>query len=208
MTNLHVTSVRDRQDRVLFVQIYEQYADELYIHIVKRVSCSAVAQDILQELFLQFWTRRTAWPEGEELRKYLFGAARYKVIDHYAELKQRAQFSSQVKQHMSNDSQSLNNVHETYRHLEALIEQELDAMAKNMRMVFLMRSNNYSNAEIAELLNLSEQTVKNNYNQAKQRIQRCLSDQDLQNNRYYTLLFPHLALIHWMMEQPSVHPGG
>lgn len=70
-----------------------------------------------------------------------------------------------------------------YRELESFVASEVDRFPQTMKAIFLMRSDQLSIRQIAQNLNLAEQTVKNNITEALNRLRSSLNkkfmDEDL-----------------------------
>ncbi|WP_313271174.1 sigma-70 family RNA polymerase sigma factor [Sphingobacterium sp.] len=170
-----LVSVREQDDRSAFAEIYNCYWRELYIHAVKRVRDEQQAEDILQELFVQFWERRSSLDTGMNLRAYLYGMLKFKLIDFFNSNKAQQKLLDGLAEHMFDYVQQHPEEMETYLAMEKLLEEELEAMPNNMQQAVLLRWEHYSIKEIASRLNLSEQTVKNNLTEATKRLQRGLT---------------------------------
>ncbi|MGG5901912.1 RNA polymerase sigma factor [Sphingobacterium daejeonense] len=176
--NLQLLIKENSQDA--YTEIYNEFADELYLHALKRVKDADVAEDILQELFIEFWDRRSSLDITLDLRKYLFGAIKFKIIDHFNKLKSKSENMNSLAEHLQRHAQQNPDHLNTYIALEKIVDSELQKMSSNMREILLMRWEKYSIQYIAKKLNLSEQTVKNNFTEANKRLKKKLLDNDNQ----------------------------
>jgi RNA polymerase sigma-70 factor (ECF subfamily) len=130
----------------------------------------------LQELFIQFWDRRASLNDQIDLDKYLYSAIKYKIIDHFNRLKTHSTKLNELAQHLKTHAEQNPDYLKTYLALEKIVELELEKMSKNMREILLLRWEKYSIPCIAEKLQLSEQTVKNNLTTAKRRLKRKIDE--------------------------------
>lgn len=65
-----------------FGQIYNSYVAELLDYAPHRLSSLEEAWDMVQDIFLNLYERRTQLQIMVSLRTYLFSALKYKIIDH------------------------------------------------------------------------------------------------------------------------------
>lgn len=159
-------------DTTAFEILYDRYWKVLYLKACQRVGKDE-AKDLVQEVMISLWRRRkniSADKDGD-LGRYLFTAVKYRVISHYAfsavEIKKAAIFD--VLEDMENTDAL-----ET-KELKALIESAVSRLPSRMQQIFRMsREDDYSIAEIAKTLNLSEQTVKNQLSEALKRLRNSL----------------------------------
>jgi RNA polymerase sigma-70 factor (family 1) len=159
-----------RDDTAAFEILYDRYWKALYLKACQRVDKDE-AKDIVQEVMLSLWRRRNAISADKdgELGRYLFTAIKYRVISHYAfntaEVK-----NAEVFDVLDNHTDAL----ET-KELKALIESAVNRLPARMQQIFRMsREDDHSIADIAKILNLSEQTVKNQLSEALKRLRTTL----------------------------------
>jgi RNA polymerase sigma-70 factor (family 1) len=159
-------------DRAAFTIIYDRYWDEVYQMIYLRLQDEDAAKDIVQNIFVNLWLSRKDVFVGQNLGAYLNTAAKNRSYSFYkqnlATFTRDSKFQEQQIQH------SLENRMEASE-LEFLFEKEISVMPDTMREVFILsRKKNRSIREIAEELNLSEQTIKNNISLALERLRKKL----------------------------------
>lgn len=61
----------------------DNYADELFSFIMKRIGNSNDAEDILQDVYLSAWKSRDTYNGSSSERNWLFAICKNKMIDHY-----------------------------------------------------------------------------------------------------------------------------
>lgn len=158
-----------RDNPKAFATLLDRYSQVLFEHVYRKIGHREDAEDITQEIFLSFWKNRTTIQVdiNNSLRSYLFGSAKYKVIDYYAKV------AVQIPQLQPLDSiQEMGAATHTddallTKELQRLLEKELDAMPERMRKPLqLSREEEMTIREIALLLQISEQSVKNNISSA------------------------------------------
>lgn len=157
-----------------FEQVYSQYSAELIAFAAKRVESLSEAKDILQDVFVDLWTRRNTLEITTSLRAYLYATMRYKVIDHIRRNVRREYYAQMVECLAARtDNSTLEQV--LYEDMNALVESEIDKLPGRTREVFLLsRYQHLSIREIAEEMQVSEQTVKNQLTTALRRLRPAL----------------------------------
>ncbi|GAA4311899.1 RNA polymerase sigma-70 factor [Mucilaginibacter gynuensis] len=145
--------------RRAFDNLYYKYWKHVYNAAYKRLNNADQAQDVAQDVFVQLWTRASTAPI-DNLPAYLLVAARNGVFKHlekesrYAALPDTA---DQLKSaHGEADSGML---HEEF--VQAFNDL-VNALPEQQRIIFKMRyEEDLSSQQIAEILNLSPKTVRN-----------------------------------------------
>jgi RNA polymerase sigma-70 factor (ECF subfamily) len=155
-----------QDDRDAFNEIYERYSLKLYLSAFKRLRSRDDASDIVQDLFFALWMKRKALNINRSLSAYLFTAVKHKVINHIESNIVRGNYLGSLNRALNEYDDSTNQTILS-RDLERHLDVGIDKLSPKMKMVFeLSRRENLSVNEIADRLNLSEQTVKNQISKA------------------------------------------
>lgn len=148
-----------------FEVLYVAYSKELYVYAFRRLHDVNAVEDILQEVFTSFWEKRTQVDISVSARAYLYQAVRFKIADQYRkdEYVQRyftdSRISDSVDLQIAERIDSKDQLRSTLSCIEEL--------PVKMQQVFKMsRFDHLSVIEIAQRLQLSTQTVKNQISKA------------------------------------------
>lgn len=144
--------------------LYEKYWEQTYNNIYKRLKDQEQAEDLTQDVFMQLWVKREE-TFIENLPAYLYVTARNSV---YKLMGKQSKFvpidellENLAKSENQTDARLLKN--EFMKAYEALI----DTLPLAQQMIFRMRYNDgLSPDEIAEALDLSPKTVRNQLGKA------------------------------------------
>ena len=146
-------------DKYAFEEIYERFNGLLYIYACKLVSDREDARDIVQEIFVYLWSNPNI-KNKSQLSAYLYTAVRYKVFDWLDKNKSKSNYLLSLE----NFIEQGNCITDDYireREFASIIEKEVSLLPPKMRQIFEMsRQQHLSQKEIAELLHLSDKTVK------------------------------------------------
>jgi RNA polymerase sigma-70 factor (family 1) len=144
-----------------FNEIYNQFAASLTSFAAARLTSLEEAHDIIHDLFVHLWQERENISINTSLSGFLYAAIRYRVIDHIRRNSTRKKYAEQIAKmpiHTQEETENLLYEKELREKLEGAINQ----LTPRTKEVFRMsRFEHLSIGEIAEKLNLSEQTVKN-----------------------------------------------
>ncbi|WP_293313324.1 RNA polymerase sigma factor [Pedobacter sp. UBA5917] len=146
-------------NKYAFEEIYERFNGLLYIYACKMVPDREDARDIVQEIFVYLWSNPDIKIKSQ-LSAYLYTAVRYKIFDWLDKNKSRSNYL----QSLENFADQGDYVTDNYireREFASLIEKEVALLPTKMRLIFEMsRRQHLSQKEIAEILQLSDKTVK------------------------------------------------
>ncbi|HWK06748.1 MAG TPA: RNA polymerase sigma-70 factor [Puia sp.] len=147
-------------DEFAFKAVYERYFHLLYIHACKILKEPAEAEDTIQEVFSSLWLKAGQIQLTTSLSAYLYAATRNRVLNLIERKKVRTAYVLSIQEFMK-EGVYLTDEQVRERELAAIIEKEIAALPEKMRIVFeLSRKGELSHKEIAEMLNISEKTVK------------------------------------------------
>ncbi|MDB5089689.1 MAG: polymerase sigma-70 factor, expansion family 1 [Mucilaginibacter sp.] len=172
---MSAVSNRGTEDKLLLQQLrdgstfayralYEKYWEQTYNNIYKRLKDQEQAEDLTQDVFMQLWIKREE-THIENLPAYLYVTARNSV---YKSMGKQSKFvpiddllENLAKAENQTDARLLKN--EFMKAYEALI----DTLPLAQQTIFRMRYNEcLSPDEIAEALDLSPKTVRNQLGKA------------------------------------------
>lgn len=157
-----------------FIEIYNRYWDRLFNAAYKRIKDHEACEEIVQDVFTNFWSKREGLVLTTGLSNYLFTAIRNQVIDHYRKQVIRNNFRfSKTDQEYDNSNEQTVLLRDLQQHIEDLV----DLLPDKCKSVYrLSRIENRSNKEIAILLNISEKTVEGHLTKALKQLRLNLSD--------------------------------
>lgn len=168
-------------------KVYAQYWKELYVVAYRRLKSGEEVEDMLQDIFLSLVQKPEVLDREGSVQAYLHQALKYKIIDYFRKSPLRLSYPQeelpQVVSPSSSDEKLL------VSELEQRVEEEVLKMPEKMQQVYrLSRKEQLSTDQIAHLLGLSSQTVKNQLSSALKRLRSSLHD-------YTLLLLLMLSLV-------------
>ncbi|MDN3548847.1 RNA polymerase sigma-70 factor [Mucilaginibacter aquaedulcis] len=153
-------------DRYAFTEIYNRYSGLLYVYAFKLTSSGDISKDMVQELFISLWDKRTSTNFKSSLSAYLYTAIRYKFLKEIARQKVKEGYAEQFLNHMVEGTDSTE-VYLEEKELFRTVERLVSFLPPKMARAFVMHKLEFSSyEEIAEELNISVKTVQNLISQA------------------------------------------
>lgn len=162
-----------RSDSKAFKAAFELFQLKLFSFLHYKLGDTAVAEDIVQEVFIKLWENRHQLKEELSLKSYLFTIANNLALNHIRHNKIVLKFQQEQKiEYQTNDS-----VHSEFEKNE-LYESLLKAVAElpeKSRVVFMLsRFDDLSYKEIAGNLDISIKTVESHMGKALKLLRKSL----------------------------------
>jgi len=146
-------------DKYAFEEIYERFNGLLYIYACKLVTDKEDARDIVQEIFVYLWSNPNIKIKSQ-LSAYLYTAVRYKVFDWLDKNKSKSNYLLSLE-NFADQGNCITDDYIREKEFASIIEKEVSLLPPKMRQIFEMsRQQHLSQKEIAEILHLSDKTVK------------------------------------------------
>ena len=143
-----------------FEYLFRLRYEELYNYVAKITTQQAIAEEIVQDVFVSLWERRDKTNITGNITSYLYRAVKNKAIDYL-----RSQHAQVQKQFI--DETAATQISESpsdnleVSELSVLIQQGIDSLPEQCKKIFLLsREGGLTYSEIADALSVSPKTVK------------------------------------------------
>jgi RNA polymerase sigma-70 factor (ECF subfamily) len=174
-----VAGIRAGDDRA-FEAMFRAYRDDLVAFAESLLRSRETAQEVVQDLFLRIWQMRDLWEPRGALNAYLYRATRNRAIMRLRQ--QRAELSLHEKLSKAESAMITDSVGDpsdsraAVADLEAAISNAVAELPARCREVFsLSRDHHLSNAQIAEVMQISIKTVEVQMTRALSHLRRRLA---------------------------------
>jgi RNA polymerase sigma-70 factor (family 1) len=146
-------------DHGAFDELYGRTWEDLYIKTYSKLKIEDLAKDVVQEVFVDLWNKRTE-RKIDNVMAYLMQAVKFKVIDEFRKSKYKFveidNFIEQIRDSSDADDQLIS------KEFFSLLRQWTETLPRKRREIFRLRyEEDLSNKEIAEQLGVSVKTVQN-----------------------------------------------
>lgn len=158
--------------------LYERYSNLVYTVALKVLNQPSEAEDLTQEVFLNFWKQEKFDPDRSALSTYLCVMVRSRALNKLASLSSRQRSLDRLQQVTPTTSTTPTPLEQaSLAEQEQVLQQALAQLSEKQRQVLEM---NYyrgmSHTEIAQSLNLPLGTVKTNARQGLLKLRKQLGD--------------------------------
>lgn len=163
-------------DHHAFKILYERYAPKLYAFAKKYLQDGEASEEIVQEVFLRIWERRSYVDETGSFSAYVFQAAKNRIFNGFRKkINEQAYLDHLLA--TEDSGQNLTEIQVDYREVKFKAEAAIRAMPPKRQEIFrLSREAGLKNQEIADKLGISIKTVENQMGQALKFLREQLSD--------------------------------
>ena len=149
-----------------FKAIFDLYKRRFYAVAFKMTRSEYVAEEIVQEVFITLWARRSQLIEIEKPATYLFTVVYNSIYAHFKKLalekRTREAFSAIPEEFESPLEQLIQN-----KENEQLLQRAIGQLPAQQQLVYkLIKQDGLSREEVAAQLHISPHTVKNHLQEA------------------------------------------
>ncbi|EDM36934.1 RNA polymerase ECF-type sigma factor [Pedobacter sp. BAL39] len=157
-------------DRDLFQEFYEEHKKSVFAMVNLRISDVEDAKDVVQEIFMELWLKRDSLAEVRDIKPYLYVASRNHVISAFRRKNIQLKNETLLLEGLNTLDHSAEEgtmAKELYQQINDIVEK----LPETTRQCYILSKNEGKrNGEIADLLNISEKTVRNNISEALKRL--------------------------------------
>lgn len=150
-------------NRTAFKQLFNRYQEKLLFYTIAIVKSKGVAKDIVQETFIKLWTNRQKLDPDQSLSGFLHTIARNMALNHL----KRAGYDQKLKERIWEEIQEVQQRVQTEevlfgRESSKLVQEAIRQLPPRRKQIFkLSREEGLTHQEIANQLDISPNTVKN-----------------------------------------------
>jgi RNA polymerase sigma-70 factor (family 1) len=160
-------------DEGAFRQIFHYYNQKIFPVVVALVRSEPDAREIIQEVFIKYWLNRASLPGMVNPGGWLYTVACNVAYDY---LRSKATYQVKLRELPTMDVDRGLEEQLDAKYTKALIDEAVAHLPRRRRQVFQMaRLEGYSRKEIAEKLDISEHTVRNQLVEAVEFVQEYLA---------------------------------
>ncbi len=149
-----------------FREIYDRYWEKLLY--VAGIKCRnlGIAEEIVQDIFLDLWNRRAVLKITGTLEGYLAVSVKYRVINAQVKMKKALDYQRHAG-HTSDSNENMTERRLSFQELQGRLEQLVNQLPEKCRITYqLAREEGLSKKEIASRLRITEKGVEANLSRA------------------------------------------
>lgn len=166
-------------DSRAFEEIYQRYWDRLSLQVLKITGSREDARDIVQEVFVSIWKRRSEIELKGPLVVYLFKSVRNGAIRYIEKNITRNNYLHTLSVNAPLDMSTPASQYDL-KELQNKLQQVVAGLPSKMQEVYLLsRNEGMSYKEIAQYLGIAENTVRKQLSNARKSIRTSASELSL-----------------------------
>ena len=156
-----LVSAIKNDDHYAFDQLFNKYGSSLFSFVVSVLKNEFDAEEVVQDVFLKIWEKRSDLDTSLSFKSYLFTIALNTTKNRYRKKLQSEKYKQDLALELNFNQTSDFDAIE-YRNLLDYVDKIIEKLPPSRREIFIRsKKDGLKNPEIAKLLNISEQTVKN-----------------------------------------------
>ena len=149
------------KDPAAFNEVYDKLYRKLFLFAKSLIYDTEEARDIVAESFIKLWAQQKQFSNMAHLQVYFYAVIKNACIDYLRKDKLRTKIENQL---IKAGTVQENVIERKFQEAELvqLLYERINQLPERMQQVFkLTYLDGYSRSEIAQMLNLSENTVRN-----------------------------------------------
>ena len=161
-------------DKDAFTEIFDYYRDRIFSRTMRFLKSQALAEEIVQDVFLKIWLKRSELQHVQSLHAYISSMANNLIIDRLKNLSYETTARNELskRQRYIEDTDYLLRQHE----YQQLIQDAINLLPTQQKQVYeLAKIAGMNQQSIAEKMHLSKLTVKKHMAKALQFIRRYIN---------------------------------
>lgn len=159
-------------DDAAFKELYNRYWDILLDNAFKRLGSIALAEEIVQEIFINIFVRRNNLTIKSSFEGYLKNALKFKIFDFFRHRASHGKYMESVLKGLHEHTITPEEVLQI-KELKEKIDKTIEKIPKKCREVFIMsKMENLSNRMIADQLGISVSTVEKHISKATRMLKK------------------------------------
>lgn len=144
-----------------FTVLFDRYNEPLMDYGFGLTHSKEDAADILQEIFVSLWTRRTKLAFTHSIKAWLYQAVRFQAAKYIHRSVRKRELLEELISLLPEKESILPDSTLQHKQLDVAIKEVIDHMPARMKEVFVLsREQQLSHREIGNRLNIAESTVK------------------------------------------------
>ena len=153
-------------DQDAFTRLFHKYKNKLFTYVLRLTESEMLAEDIVQNVFMRLWEDHEQLGNIDTFDRYIFRMAKNDSINHFRRMAHETLIVAEIFHHKP---AGYNDTHELLfvKDVEKVLSNVLEKLTPQQKAVYhLSRDEGKTHDEIANLLKISPNTVKNHIVQA------------------------------------------
>jgi RNA polymerase sigma-70 factor (ECF subfamily) len=146
-------------DKEAFTQLYALYSRKLFLNLVRLVKSEEIAAEILQDIFVIIWEKRSSIEIQQSFRAYLYRIGENKVADFFRRVRRDRNLLSKI-QKIASEHYSYIEEDMISRENAEILKKAIDTLPPQRKQIFeLCKLQGKSYNEVSSQLGISTSTI-------------------------------------------------
>jgi RNA polymerase sigma-70 factor (family 1) len=160
----------------VYVDFFDTNYRKLFLFAKSLIGDTEEARDIVTEAFIKLWVRKKPFSNMVHLQVYFYTVIKNACIDYLRRDKMRTTIEYQLIQAGTKHENFIEKRYQEAELIQILYER-INKLPERMQQVFkLTYLDGYSRTEVAQMLNLSENTIRNTNAEATKTLRLAIAD--------------------------------
>lgn len=160
-----------------FTYLFHAHKNKLFGYLFRLTNSQEITEDIIQEIFLKLWKDKSELINIAQFDAYLFRMAKNQAINAFKTIARQTLLYAEYFENQTFEVNSTDNLIQ-FNETQRMLAQIIESLPPQQKLVYqLSREQHLKHEEIAQMLNLSPNTVKNHIIQAINTIKQKLNYQ-------------------------------
>ncbi|GAB3985569.1 sigma-70 family RNA polymerase sigma factor SigK [Spirosoma daeguense] len=157
-----------QDDQSAFAELYQRFHATLYSYGYKIVANASLIEDAIQDLFVDLWRMRRSLSAADSVKFYLFRSLRRKIhlLGEQENRLETAHFDDAIQPADSSIEQLLIGQEQESQLTQRLTQAIAQLPLRQQEVVTLRFYQNFKNEEIAQIMGITEKSVRNTLHKA------------------------------------------
>lgn len=173
MTNNKTSRLEDLKngDQSAFRYFYDRYSTSVCYFISRSIGDKTAAEDIMHDVFVNLWNGRERISSEYHLAMFLYQSARHRSMNYLRQKKNDDKYRDKLLKIDTEEDFSAAIIEEE---VHRMILEEIERLPEEQKKVIKLHLEGKNNMEIAELLNISVNTVRTHKARARKTLRAAL----------------------------------
>lgn len=148
-------------DRAAFELVFKNFYAPLCDYAFSFVKSSHIAEDQVQEVFVNIWEQKSDWNPKGTIKSYLYKAVRNQSLNYLKHKRIVEEWKRDKTSNINNPTYPLKEKRADYEKLKQWIQEAINELPEKRRIIYeLSRNHGLTYLEISQTLNISIKTVE------------------------------------------------
>ena len=144
-----------------FTLLYDRYSKSLYRNILRLVKDQDIAQELLQDLFLKVWEKRSVIRVEGSFKSFLYKVSENLVYKHFRKIAQDNRLSEKLTNSYERFDANIEDIIVS-RETNELLQKAIDNLSPQRKQIYrLCKLEGKSHEEVSRELGISTSTINN-----------------------------------------------